>query len=67
MVRPTDTEIAAFKGDWGKAYHSPGPVAPGEFQSPRRPSTHLAAEGDVYWEVDGEPSLREATQDQPLR
>ena len=36
-------------------------------QSPRPPSAHLAADGDEYCEVDGEPSLREATHNQNLR
>ena len=28
MVKQMDEEIGTFKGDWGEAYLSPGPVAP---------------------------------------
>ena len=36
-------------------------------KGPNTPDTHLARDGDEYLEVDDEPSLREATQDQRLR
>ncbi|KAM0800665.1 hypothetical protein BDR22DRAFT_972896 [Usnea florida] len=61
MVSPTNEDIRAFKGDWGEAYHSPGPIAPGG----RWPKCELLKRAEELIKIDAPQSVIDLAKKEP--